>query len=198
MLKLLGGMCHRVTGSPGHQVTRSPGWDPSHMYMHMGFHGLNISDFLATTEDEVCFHQKLPLLQQLYLQYLQYLVGLLVHMIAHQTLSHVHMCHRPLSSAVLLTDSFCRLIILVIQTLGLMFRETEIFPSRSKVMRQQSGKVIRDLVEVLTCFPELPIKYVPPTTKASKLLMQTEADKWKCLADAEVLDACSWQLLHSQ
>ena len=79
-----------------------------------------------------------------------------------------------------------RLIILVIQTLGLMFRETEIFPSRLRVLKSNSGRLVCDLIEVLTCFPELPLKYVPPTTKASKLLMQTEADKWKCLADAEV------------
>jgi hypothetical protein len=79
-----------------------------------------------------------------------------------------------------------RLIILIIQTLALMFRETEIFPSRLRVLQQQSGKLTCELIEVLTCFPELPVKYVPPTTKASKLLMQTEADKWKCMADAEV------------
>lgn len=68
----------------------------------------------------------------------------------------------------------------------MMFRETEIFPFRLRVLKQQSGKLACDLIEVLTCFPELPVRYVPPTTKASKLLMQTEADEWKCLADAEV------------
>jgi len=84
-------------------------------------------------------------------------------------------------------DEF-ELIILIIQTLSLMFRETEIFPTRLRVLRANSGRLLCDLIEVLTCFPELPNKYKPPTTKASKLLMQTEADKWKCLADAELHD----------
>ncbi|KAF6041285.1 C12orf56 [Bugula neritina] len=82
-------------------------------------------------------------------------------------------------------DEF-ELIILIIQTIGLMFRETEIFPSRLRVLRSGSGRLIQDLIEVITCFPSLPVKYVPPTSKASKLLMQTEADKWKCLADMEI------------
>ena len=92
----------------------------------------------------------------------------------------------PFISTIISTFDTCRLIILIIQTLGLMFRETEIFPTRLRVLRANAGRLLCDLIEVLTCFPELPNKYKPPTTKASKLLMQTEADKWKCLADAEV------------
>ena len=91
----------------------------------------------------------------------------------------------PISTIISIFDT-SRLIILIIQTLGLMFRETEIFPTRLRVLRANAGRLLCDLIEVLTCFPELPNKYKPPTTKASKLLMQTEADKWKCLADAEV------------
>lgn len=82
---------------------------------------------------------------------------------------------------------------MLVGTLSLMFRETDNFPARLQCLKVGKGKAALDLLIVLTCFPDVPQKYKPPTSKAAALLMSTQSDNWKCLADAEVgenMDKC--------
>ncbi|XP_013379999.1 uncharacterized protein C12orf56 isoform X2 [Lingula anatina] len=82
-------------------------------------------------------------------------------------------------------DEF-ELVVLLVDTLALMFRETEILPTRLQCLKSGKGKASVDLMTVLTCLPEVPQKYKPPSSKAAALLMTSQADQWKCLADAEI------------
>ncbi|XP_071486660.1 uncharacterized protein C12orf56-like [Diadema antillarum] len=78
------------------------------------------------------------------------------------------------------------LVIVLIETLGLMFHETEVFPGRLQVLKANSGKAALDLLVVLTCLPEIPQRWRPPRTKAHSLLLETDTDSWQTYADAEV------------
>ena len=76
--------------------------------------------------------------------------------------------------------------ILLVETLQHMLQETDILATRMKTLRAESGKLLLDLVVVLTCSAELPQKYVPPSRKAQALLNSEQSTQWKCIADMEV------------
>lgn len=78
------------------------------------------------------------------------------------------------------------LAILLIETLGLMFHETEILQGRLGILKANSGKAALDLLVILTCLPEIPQRWRPPRTKAHSLLLETDTDSWETYADAEV------------
>ncbi|XP_033642541.1 uncharacterized protein C12orf56 homolog [Asterias rubens] len=80
------------------------------------------------------------------------------------------------------------LAILLIESLGLMFRETEMAPGRLSTVKANNGKAVLDLVVVLTCLPEVPQRWRPPRTKAHSLLLETDADSWETYGDAEVFN----------
>lgn len=79
-----------------------------------------------------------------------------------------------------------RLVILTIETLTLMMRETEILPARMLTLTSSKGRPIMDLVTVLTCFPEMPHKYIPPSSQAAALLNTSKSDQWETLVDADL------------
>ncbi|XP_074644696.1 uncharacterized protein C12orf56-like isoform X2 [Tubulanus polymorphus] len=78
------------------------------------------------------------------------------------------------------------LVNLLLESLCLVFRETEICPSRVAALKNGDGKYITKLLCSVTCRPQVPEKYVPLTNKAAKLLMQTDMNKMRCIADAEI------------
>ncbi|XP_003726460.2 uncharacterized protein C12orf56 [Strongylocentrotus purpuratus] len=78
------------------------------------------------------------------------------------------------------------LVILLNETLGLMFHETEVLPGRLDFIKANSGKAALDLLVVLTCLPEIPQRWRPPRTKAQSLGLVTDTDSWKTYADSEV------------
>ncbi|XP_022081027.1 uncharacterized protein C12orf56 homolog isoform X2 [Acanthaster planci] len=80
------------------------------------------------------------------------------------------------------------LAILLIESLGLMFRETEMVPGRISTVKANNGKAVLDLVMVLTCLPEVPQRWRPPKSKAHSLLLETDADSWETYGDAEVFN----------
>ena len=67
-----------------------------------------------------------------------------------------------------------------------MFRETETLPSRFPTLKAGKGKATLDLVVVITCFPEVPHQYVPPSAKTQSMLRSSKSDQWKCYTDVEV------------
>jgi len=67
-----------------------------------------------------------------------------------------------------------------------MLHETDILTSRMTALKAENGKLLHDLVVMLTCFAELPQKYVPPSRKAQALLNSVQSTQWKCIADMEV------------
>lgn len=89
------------------------------------------------------------------------------------------------------------LVILITQTLELMFRETEIFPARLKVLAAHSGRLAAQLAAALTCQPELPPRYQLPSTKAARLLVQTKADELHWSADEELQELCDEYVRHA-
>lgn len=98
----------------------------------------------------------------------------------------------PKSSADLLTENGrheradeLELAILLIETLGMMLHDTETIPNRLTILRANSGKIMMDLLVVLTCLPEIPQRWRPPKSKAHSLF-KTDADLWESSADAEV------------
>ena len=67
-----------------------------------------------------------------------------------------------------------------------MFRETEILPSRLQALNAGKGKAALDLLCVLTCVPEVPQRYIPPSSKVQALLRSSQAEQWRCRTDMEV------------
>ncbi|XP_038071062.1 uncharacterized protein C12orf56-like [Patiria miniata] len=80
------------------------------------------------------------------------------------------------------------LAILLIESFGLMFRETEMVPGRLSTVKANNGKAVLDLVVVLTCLPEVPQRWRPPKSKAHSLMLETDADSWETYGDAEVFN----------
>ncbi|XP_070557497.1 uncharacterized protein C12orf56-like isoform X2 [Ptychodera flava] len=78
------------------------------------------------------------------------------------------------------------LTILLVETLALMFRETEIFPIRMSTLAANKGKAALDLLVALTCFPEVPQRWRPPVTRAATLMFESNSDGWNTYEDAEV------------
>ena len=72
------------------------------------------------------------------------------------------------------------------ETLQNMLQETDIIALRMSTLKAENGKLLNDLVVVLTCFAELPQKYLPPSRKAQALLNSMQSTQWKCYADLEV------------
>ncbi|KAK2165460.1 hypothetical protein NP493_1364g00030 [Ridgeia piscesae] len=77
-------------------------------------------------------------------------------------------------------------VILLVETLQNMLHETDILTSRMTALKAENGKLLHDLVVMLTCFAELPQKYVPPSRKAQALLNSVQSTQWKCIADMEL------------
>ena len=67
-----------------------------------------------------------------------------------------------------------------------MVAETETLNSRIQTMTSSKGKPLMDLIQALTCFPEMPQKYVPPSSQAATLLNTAQADQWQSSVDAEL------------
>lgn len=77
-------------------------------------------------------------------------------------------------------------VVLLVETLQNMLHETDILALRMTTLKAENGKLLFDLVVVLTCFAELPQKYVPPSRKAQALLNSVQSTQWKCIADMEL------------
>ncbi|CAH1785043.1 unnamed protein product [Owenia fusiformis] len=78
------------------------------------------------------------------------------------------------------------LVIIIIETLSLMFRETEVLPLRISCLKVNKGQTLRELVKVIVSTPEVPPRYSPPSKKAARLLRQSKADQWKMESDIEL------------
>ncbi|KAI0211627.1 hypothetical protein LSAT2_003534 [Lamellibrachia satsuma] len=76
-------------------------------------------------------------------------------------------------------------VVLLVETLQNMLQETDIIALRMSTLKAENGKLLNDLVVVLTCFAELPQKYLPPSRKAQALLNSMQSTQWKCYADLE-------------
>ncbi|PIK51742.1 hypothetical protein BSL78_11373 [Apostichopus japonicus] len=105
---------------------------------------------------------------------------------------HTLQLYLPKSTADLLTEAGrheradeLELAILLIETIGLMLHDTEIVPNRLVILRLNRGKIMTDVVTILTCLPEIPQRWRPPRLKAQSLI-QTDADGWQSSGDAEV------------
>ena len=67
-----------------------------------------------------------------------------------------------------------RLLILLLETLSLMLRETEVVHTRLHCLTASRGKAAVDLITTLTCMPELPDKYIPGSSTVYQQSPQTD------------------------
>ena len=60
----------------------------------------------------------------------------------------------------------------------MMFRETEVIPTRLQMLKAGQGKTVLDLLVVVTCDADVPTSYL--------LAVQPDADEWQSATDADV------------
>ncbi|XP_033121696.1 uncharacterized protein C12orf56-like isoform X2 [Anneissia japonica] len=97
-------------------------------------------------------------------------------------------CYLPKSTTV---DTQSRadeleMVVIIFNTLAQMLRETEMLPDRLNTLQANNGKMVLDLLVMLTCLPEVPQRWRPPRFKTSSMLLETDAHHWETYSDAEV------------
>ncbi|XP_071960599.1 uncharacterized protein C12orf56-like [Antedon mediterranea] len=97
-------------------------------------------------------------------------------------------CYLPKSTS---SDAHSRadeleMVVIIFNTLAQMLRETEMLPDRLKTLQANNGKMVLDLLVMLTCLPEVPQRWRPPSFKMSNTLLETDAHHWETYSDAEI------------
>lgn len=95
--------------------------------------------------------------------------------------------HDPDEDILALREDELELAILILNVLSIGFRETEVVPSRWKLLASNKNKILREMVEVISSCPKVPIQYLNTTQRMLTSFKEFYDAGWENLPEAELI-----------